>query len=140
MISFSERLTSLNHWNPPSQWLQITAIDAHTGGEPLRIITSGLPVIVTAVGGNPELVQHSVSGWWVPVADESSLVKALLLMQSAPALRKRLAQNARMRVQQFFTIEIFMAAVTEFYRAWVPTSENARTRLPHKTTAATVPD
>ncbi|WP_298354332.1 proline racemase family protein [Runella sp.] len=45
MISFSERLASLNLWNPPPHWLQITAIDAHTGGEPLRIITSGLPVI-----------------------------------------------------------------------------------------------
>lgn len=45
MISFSERLTALNNWSPPPDWLQITAIDAHTGGEPLRIITNGLPPI-----------------------------------------------------------------------------------------------
>ena len=30
-------------WNPPSSWQRITTIDAHTAGEPLRIITSGLP-------------------------------------------------------------------------------------------------
>ena len=30
-------------WQPPSDWLRITTIDAHTGGEPLRIITSGFP-------------------------------------------------------------------------------------------------
>lgn len=30
-------------WTPPDHWLQITSIDAHTGGEPLRIITSGFP-------------------------------------------------------------------------------------------------
>ncbi len=31
------------NWNPPENWLKITAIDAHTGGEPLRIFTSGYP-------------------------------------------------------------------------------------------------
>ncbi|TXG79006.1 MAG: proline racemase, partial [Thermomicrobiales bacterium] len=30
-------------WTPPAGWLRITAIDAHTGGEPLRVITSGFP-------------------------------------------------------------------------------------------------
>ncbi|WP_420629786.1 proline racemase family protein [Candidatus Leptofilum sp.] len=33
------------NWTPPQNWQQITAIDAHTGGEPLRIFTSGLPDI-----------------------------------------------------------------------------------------------
>lgn len=34
-----------SNWNPPNDWLRITAIDAHTGGEPLRVITGGLPPI-----------------------------------------------------------------------------------------------
>ena len=33
------------NWTPPQNWQQITAIDAHTGGEPLRIFTAGLPDI-----------------------------------------------------------------------------------------------
>ena len=32
-------------WTPPAGWLRITAIDAHTGGEPLRVITSGFPAL-----------------------------------------------------------------------------------------------
>lgn len=28
---------------PPTHWLRISAIDAHTGGEPLRVITAGFP-------------------------------------------------------------------------------------------------
>lgn len=31
------------NWQPPSHWRRITAIDAHTAGEPLRVITSGFP-------------------------------------------------------------------------------------------------
>jgi trans-L-3-hydroxyproline dehydratase len=33
------------NWNPPRDWLKIAAIDAHAAGEPLRVITSGLPPI-----------------------------------------------------------------------------------------------
>jgi trans-L-3-hydroxyproline dehydratase len=33
------------NWNPPADWLKIDAIDAHTAGEPLRVITGGLPPI-----------------------------------------------------------------------------------------------
>ncbi len=31
------------NWTPPSDWLRITAVDAHTGGEPLRVFTGGWP-------------------------------------------------------------------------------------------------
>lgn len=32
-------------WNPPQDWMRITTIDAHAEGEPLRVITGGLPPI-----------------------------------------------------------------------------------------------
>ncbi len=33
------------NWNPPKNWLKIKTIDLHTGGEPLRVYTDGLPDI-----------------------------------------------------------------------------------------------
>ncbi|WP_049972594.1 proline racemase family protein [Haladaptatus cibarius] len=30
-------------WQPPEEWTEIETVDAHTGGEPLRVITNGLP-------------------------------------------------------------------------------------------------
>jgi trans-L-3-hydroxyproline dehydratase len=35
----------LSNWNAPEDWLKIKTIDAHTAGEPLRIILEGLPEI-----------------------------------------------------------------------------------------------
>jgi len=32
-------------WQPPAHWQKITTIEMHTGGEPLRVYTSGLPEI-----------------------------------------------------------------------------------------------
>jgi trans-L-3-hydroxyproline dehydratase len=36
-------LTAAGQWQPPHAWLRISVIDAHTGGEPLRVITGGFP-------------------------------------------------------------------------------------------------
>ena len=35
----------LADWTPPGDWLRITTIDAHTAGEPLRIVVDGVPPI-----------------------------------------------------------------------------------------------
>lgn len=32
-------------WKPPAEWVKISTIDMHTGGEPLRIITDGIPEV-----------------------------------------------------------------------------------------------
>ena len=32
-------------WTPPADWMKITTIDAHSEGEPLRIITGGFPAL-----------------------------------------------------------------------------------------------
>ncbi len=37
--------SKMQNWKPPLAWQSIQAIDAHTGGEPLRVITSGLPTL-----------------------------------------------------------------------------------------------
>ncbi len=33
----------MENWQPPKDWLRITTIDAHTAGEPFRVITGGFP-------------------------------------------------------------------------------------------------
>lgn len=39
------QLLNDQNWQPPPQWQKITTIEMHTGGEPLRVFTSGLPEI-----------------------------------------------------------------------------------------------
>jgi len=36
-------LTKMRDWTPPEDWIKITTIDAHTAGEPFRVITGGFP-------------------------------------------------------------------------------------------------
>ena len=39
------KIPLLKKWEPPHNWQIITTLDAHTAGEPLRLITGGLPDI-----------------------------------------------------------------------------------------------
>jgi len=36
-------LSRLRDWTPPAGWHRITTLDAHTGGEPLRVVIDGFP-------------------------------------------------------------------------------------------------
>jgi proline racemase len=36
-------LNKMQDWQPPGTWLKVTTIDAHTAGEPFRVITGGYP-------------------------------------------------------------------------------------------------
>ncbi len=47
-------LTQLQTWQPPAHWWQVQTLDCHTGGEPLRIILSGMP----APAGNTVLARR----------------------------------------------------------------------------------
>ena len=38
-------INNLKNWKAPEDWFEIQTIDAHTGGEPLRIIISGFPYL-----------------------------------------------------------------------------------------------
>jgi trans-L-3-hydroxyproline dehydratase len=39
------KFNNVSDWKPPKDWLKIKTIDAHTAGEPLRIILEGFPKI-----------------------------------------------------------------------------------------------
>src|SRR5947209_919576 len=39
-------INALSAWTPPDSWLRIRTVDAHTEGEPLRVIAGGYPELV----------------------------------------------------------------------------------------------
>lgn len=77
-------------------------------GMPLAILEAmslGLPVVATAVSGNPEAVEHGVTGLLVPPESASALAEALLALLLDPELRRSLGEAGRRRVEERFSIE-----------------------------------
>lgn len=67
-------------------------------------MASGLPVVATAVGGTPDLVQDGVTGHLVPPDDEPALTEALVRAFRDPDTAARQGQAGRERALSRFAI------------------------------------
>lgn len=66
----------------------------------MEAMASGLPAVVTNVGGNPEWIAPGETGWLVPVNDAGAMAAALLTAASQGAAdRTAMAQAARHRAE-----------------------------------------
>jgi sugar transferase (PEP-CTERM/EpsH1 system associated) len=83
----------------------------------LEAMASGLPVIATAVGGNPELVDDGVSGILVPVSSPESMKKALLTLIVDKEKRAKQGRQSRQRVLDNFSISAMVNKYTKVYES-----------------------
>jgi N-acetyl-alpha-D-glucosaminyl L-malate synthase BshA len=70
----------------------------------LEALSCGVPVIATAVGGLPEVVEDGSSGFLLPVGDAAGMADAALALLTDPARHRAFREAARARaVAQFDT-------------------------------------
>jgi len=83
----------------------------------LEAMATGLPVVATRVGGNPELVEEGVTGTLVPVGMQRALAEALRTYVDDIALAHRHGANARKRAEALFSIDAMVAGYVSVYDA-----------------------
>lgn len=92
----------------PSLWHETFSYLAH------EAFIAGVPVIASAVGALPEIVQHEVNGILVPPGDINAWTAALRRLASDPVLRARLRSHlppVRTFAEYLGEMEALMAAV-----------------------------
>jgi glycosyltransferase involved in cell wall biosynthesis len=82
----------------------------------LEAMASRVPVVVTAVGGNPELVRHGVDGLHVPRGDDGATAAAILQILGDPDSASRMGRAGRQRVAERFQLDAAVAAYIQLYR------------------------
>jgi len=80
-------------------------------------MAAGKPVVATSAGGMPELVEDRVSGLSVPPCEPPALASALLELLDNSDLRSSLADGARKRALDSFSIERMVSGTSEVYRS-----------------------
>jgi glycosyltransferase involved in cell wall biosynthesis len=90
----------------------------------LEAMACGLPVVATAVGGNPEVVEDGVTGHLVPACQPHALAFALLSLICEPERARAFGLAGRLRVERRFSLRALLEGFDALYaacRAGAPT-------------------
>jgi L-malate glycosyltransferase len=82
----------------------------------LEAMASELPIVVTAVGGNPEILRDRVDGLLVPRGDAAATAAAILELLDNPCQAARFGRSAAERVRSGFRIE---STVDRYYALYL---------------------
>jgi sugar transferase (PEP-CTERM/EpsH1 system associated) len=81
----------------------------------LEAMASGLPVIATDVGGNPELVEPGATGTLVPRNNAESMARAMRAYVESTELCRRQGSEARRTVERRFGMQAMVNAYMAVY-------------------------
>jgi glycosyltransferase involved in cell wall biosynthesis len=85
----------------------------------LEAMASGVPVVVTAIGGNLELVTDGVNGLVVPPKDSQALAQKIEELFNDLEKAKRLSKEGRRTVQEGFCIEHMVRGYEQLYLGYM---------------------
>jgi glycosyltransferase involved in cell wall biosynthesis len=92
----------------------------------LEAMAAGLPTIVTAVGGNPEIVVDGVTGRLVPPRDPGALARALQEVLSDPGGAAAMGRAARARVEESFDVRRMVGRYEALYEELLSSAAASR--------------
>lgn len=83
----------------------------------LEAMATGLPVIATRVGGNPELIDENRTGFLVPASDPQALASAIGGYLSSPELLTVHGAAGRQKIERQFSLHSMVEGYTNTYEA-----------------------
>jgi glycosyltransferase involved in cell wall biosynthesis len=98
--------------------LDVSVLTSLTEGLSIALLESmnhGLPVVVTRVGGNPEVVLDGETGFLVPPRDPAGFAERVVALLRNPELRARMGRAARRRVAERFDVKEAARRYLEVY-------------------------
>jgi glycosyltransferase involved in cell wall biosynthesis len=81
----------------------------------LEAMAVGRPVVVTDVGGNPEVAVDGETGLVVPPADPPQLAASIVKLLEAPELAAEMGAAGRRRVLEHYHIDVMTRRIEELY-------------------------
>jgi glycosyltransferase involved in cell wall biosynthesis len=98
----------------------VFVLSSNWEGNPLAVMeamAAGLPVVATAVGGVPELVESGHQGILVPPGDSAAFTNAMRTLLNDPEKRAAMGNAARVRATAAFNVERMARGYESIYRA-----------------------
>lgn len=81
----------------------------------LEALKMGKPVVATAVGGIPEIIENNVTGLLVPPRDPTALAHKILYLLENPKIGRELGQAGQARVLERFSAQRMVTQLQSLY-------------------------
>jgi glycosyltransferase involved in cell wall biosynthesis len=95
----------------------------------LEAMAAGVPVVVTDVGGNREIVREGVDGLLTPRGDDQATAAALLKVLDSPEMARRMGEAGRKRVEERYQLDRTIERYFDSYRRLVVKTRAGLRRL-----------
>ena len=109
--------------------LDLLVLPSYTEGLPnvvLEAFAAGVPVVATAVGGTPEVVEDGASGYLVPPGDPGALAQRIRDALASGERRRAMGRRGRERVRREFSFGSQARAYERLFHSLVAPTRGVR--------------
>lgn len=110
-------------------WADVVVLPSFTEGLPnvaLEASAAGVPVVATAVGGTPEVVEDGVTGHLVPSGDAGALAEKITHLLNNNRLARQFGEAGRQRMIDQFSFQAQAEAYLKLFAELLPAKSQAR--------------
>ena len=125
-IIFAGQVTDVRPFYAMSDVFVLPSLTEGSPNVLLEAMAAQVPIVATAVGGVPEIVENEESALLVPANDPAALAAAIARVVKDNSLSQRLARKATVLVETQFTSQNYARSLIEIYLDVISTQTRSR--------------
>jgi glycosyltransferase involved in cell wall biosynthesis len=114
-VLFTGFLENSEEWLPA---LDIFVLPSLTEGTPMALLEAmamGIPVIASAVGGVPDVIEDGINGFLVPPGESRAIHERIMLLIDKPDQMKRLSRAGKETVNSRYNVRDWCRRIEQMY-------------------------
>jgi glycosyltransferase involved in cell wall biosynthesis len=119
-VKFLGEMSNVNSILPASDFVVLPSLREGLSNTILEAMLAGKPVIASAVGGSPELIEDTKTGYLYPSGDENKLVELIeLMLDSEDSVLEGLGKKGQTKISAEFSINAMVKKMELLYQTCI---------------------
>lgn len=114
-VLFSGFQDNVQEWLAASDMMVSATLSEGLSNALIEATATGLPIVATNVGGNPEVVEHGFNGLLVEKEDSLGLAEAMSILERDEEQFEMMAVNARVKAERDFSNNTMVMRLESLY-------------------------